>query len=165
MASPFEPMILGLHQLGVYLYLFPFLITLAVVYGILSYSLAEKLPVTARGLISIIFGFFVMLFSLWNPEIVIFFANIFGYGLILACAFLMILIVLGIMGIKPEDLVQNEKFKWPVVGIVILVFVIVISSIIANAFGFKGVETSEFWTVVLVIILIAMFMFWTEKSS
>jgi len=36
LANPFPSMILGLDKIGIYLYLFPFLLTLAIVYGILS---------------------------------------------------------------------------------------------------------------------------------
>ena len=165
MASPFEPMVLGLEQLGVYLYLFPFLLTLAIVYGILSYSLKEQLPTSARGLVSVIVAFFVMLFSLWNPFIVLFFANVFGYGLIVGSGLLMIIIVLGLMGIKPEDLTKNEKFKWPFVGVMILIFVLVIAGVVGTSMLGLNAGSGEFWTAMLFIILVAMVVLWGSEKE
>ena len=167
MADVFSPMISNLQELGIYLYLFPFLISLAFTYGILSYALKDQLEKTARGLISILVSFFVMLFSMWNPGIVEFFANIFGYMLILGTGFLAMVILLAFMGIKPSDVVKNEKAKWTFIAtvafIVLITFVAAVGSVLFGSAAY--LQSSQFWTIILFIVIIAVVMWSMSKGG
>jgi hypothetical protein len=153
--NPFPPMILGLEKIGVFLYLFPFLLTLAITYGVLSYALEKQLEKTARALISIVMGFFVMLFSLWNPGIVVFFANAFGFTLIVGTGLLGIMILLGLIGIKFEDLTKNEKAKWVFTAAIILIGVVIFTvSAGAAIFGTDFLASSEIMAIVVLIAIL-----------
>ncbi|UCD07217.1 MAG: hypothetical protein JSW41_05330, partial [Candidatus Aenigmatarchaeota archaeon] len=107
-----QQMLQNMQYMGFFLYLFPFLLALAIFYGVLSWSLGERLPKSARGLVSIIIAFFVMLYSSWNVWIVTFFAEYFGAGLVLACGILVVAILLGLAGYKIEDLFKGTYSKW-----------------------------------------------------
>ncbi|HJW97300.1 MAG TPA: hypothetical protein VJ485_04025 [archaeon] len=153
--NPFPPMILGLEKMGIYLYLFPFLLTLAITYGVLSFSMEKQLPKSARGLISIIMGFFVMLFSYFNPGVVIFFANAFGFTLIVGSGLLGIIILLGLVGIKTEDITKNEKAKWVMTGSLILIGVVIFAASAGAAiFGTNFLESTEIWAIALLLAIL-----------
>jgi len=155
LANPFPPMVLGLEKIGVYLYLFPFLLTLAITYGILSYALEKQLAKSARAVISIVMGFFVMLFSLFNPGIVAFFANAFGYTLIVSSGFLVMIILLGLVGIKPEDITKNEKAKWAMIAVIALIAIIIFTVSAGSAiFGADFIASTEIWTIALLIAIL-----------
>jgi len=164
--NPFPAMILGLEKIGVFLYLFPFLLTLAVTYGILSYSLEKQLERSARALISIVMGFFVMLFSLWNPGIVVFFANAFGFTLIVGAGLLVIIILLGLIGIKFEDLTKNEKAKWLFTGTLILIGIIIFAVSAGSAiFGTDFLASSEILAIVLMLAILGFSAWFISQTK
>jgi hypothetical protein len=155
LGDPFPVMILGLEKIGVFLYLFPFLLTLAVTYGVLSFAMEKQLEKSARALISIVMGFFVMLFSMWNPGIVVFFANAFGFTLIVGAGLLGIIILLGLIGIKFEDLMKNEKAKWIFSGSIILIGIIIFAVSAGSAiFGTTFLESTEVLTIAVLIAIL-----------
>jgi len=155
LGDPFPVMILGLEKIGVFLYLFPFLLTLAITYGVLSYAMEKQLEKSARALISIVMGFFVMLFSMWNPGIVVFFANAFGFTLIVGAGLLGIIILLGLIGIKFEDLTKNERAKWIFSGSLILIGIIIFAVSAGSAiFGTTFLESTEILTIAVLIAIL-----------
>ena len=113
MTSPFFPLLGNLNQLGFFQFLFPFLLVLAIAYGALEFSTGGAkdkriLPKPAVGLISIIIAFFVMNYSGGvGNSIALFFSQLFGQGMIVAVGILLVLILLGLFGIKPSNL--HEK--------------------------------------------------------
>lgn len=156
LASPFPPMILGMEQLGIYLYLFPFLLTLALVYGVLSYSLKDQLPNSARAVISLVAGFFMLFFSYMNPAIVSFFVNLFGYGLIIGSGILILVFLLGLFGLKPGDITGEKKAKWIYVAAVVIVSFVIISAAIATMFmgTMTFLQSTSLWVFAFFIILV-----------
>jgi len=166
LVNPFPPMVLGLEKMGFYLYLFPFLLTLALTYGVLSYALEKQLEKSARAVISIVAGFFVMLFSFFNPGIVAFFANTFGYTLIAGAGFLVMLILLGLVGMKPEDITKNEKAKWAMTGVIILIAIIIFTVSAASAiFGSEFIEGTEIWTIALLIVILGFSAWFVTQTK
>jgi hypothetical protein len=165
LGNPFPVMILGLEKIGVFLYLFPFLLTLALTYGVLSYAMEKQLEKSARALISIVMGFFVMLFSLWNPGIVVFFANAFGFTLIVGAGLLGIIILLGLVGLRFEDLMKNEKAKWVFTGSLILIGVIIFAVSAGSAiFGTEFLQSTEVMTIVVLVAILG-FSAWFIASA
>jgi hypothetical protein len=159
-------MILGLEKIGVYLYLFPFLLTLAVTYGILSYSLEKQLEKSARAVISVVMGFFVMLFSLWNPGIVTFFANAFGFTIIVGAGLLGIMILLGLVGIKFEDLTKGNKAKWTFSGALILIGIIIFAvSAGAAIFGTDFLANTEIWAIALMLAILGFSVWFITETK
>jgi hypothetical protein len=162
-----QQMLQDMQYMGFFLYLFPFLLTLAIVYGVLSWSLGDRLPKSARGLVSIIAAFFVMLYSSWNIWIVTFFAEYFGSGLVLATGILLVAILLGIAGYKIEDLFKGERSKWIFIFGIIIIAIVVFYG--AGAGWLIPVPSwsipSEIWTVVLFIIILVLAMWWLGSEG
>jgi hypothetical protein len=166
LGDPFPVMILGLEKIGVFLYLFPFLLTLAVTYGVLSFAMEKQLERSARAVISIVMGFFVMLFSMWNPGIVVFFANAFGFTLIVGSGLLGIIILLGLIGIKFEDLMKNEKAKWIFTGSLILIGIIIFAVSAGSAiFGTTFLESTEVLTIAVLIAILGFSAWFISQSK
>ncbi|MEM5812490.1 MAG: hypothetical protein QW286_02110 [Candidatus Aenigmatarchaeota archaeon] len=166
LTNPFPPMILGLEKMGIFLYLFPFLLTLALTYGVLSYAMEKQLEKSARALISIVMGFFVMLFSLWNPGIVVFFGNAFGFTLIVAAGLLGIIILLGLIGIKFEDITKNEKAKWVFTGSIVLIGIIIFAvSAGAAIFGTNFLESTEILTIAMLLAILGFSAWFITQSK
>jgi hypothetical protein len=157
-----QQMLQNMQYMGFFLYLFPFLLSLAIVYGVLTWALGERLPKSARGLVSIIFAFFVMLYASWNVWVVTFFAEFFGAGIVLACGILVVAILLGLAGYKIEDLFKEKGFRWVVLlGIIILAILIFYGAGAGWLIPVPAWSTSsELWTVVLFIIILALAMWW-----
>jgi hypothetical protein len=160
-------MILGMEQYGLYLYLFPFLLTLALVYGVLSYSMKEQLPNSARAVVSLVAAFFVLMFSFLNPGIVSFFVNLFGFGLIIGSGVLILVFLLGMFGIKPENVTGEKKAKWLYVAIVSVSTVVVITASLGTMLLGGGVflQSTQVWVIVFfaVIVVGAMYLLGSGK--
>src|SRR4030042_3663966 len=96
----FENLFVTMQNLGMFQYLFPFLLALAIFYGILFWAMGERLKKGPTALISIILAFFVMLYANINPMIVGFFTTLGGTTLIIASGLVVIAIFLGLAGFK-----------------------------------------------------------------
>jgi len=169
--SIFPNIISNMSNWGFFLYLFPFLLALAIFYGVLSFAAKDQLPKSARGLISVIFAFFVMLYASANPGIVQFFASLTGTGLIVATGLLFIIILLGVAGVPITHLVWGDKsnafVKWGIILILILIGIILFTG--ANVGGFiqlpTWISSSEFFTVLFFIFIIAIAVWWLGNEG
>lgn len=161
-------MIQNMQQMEFFQYLFPFLLTLAIIYGLLNWALKDKFTKSANGLISIIFAFFVMLYSSWNTAIVAFFANISGYFLIAGSGILFIVLLLALFGIKAEThILQEGRAKW----VFVLLIIFIGALIFFGAGGDMLIGTpawavnSDFWTIIFFIIIIAVVMWFFGQDK
>ena len=159
MTSPFVPLLGNLNQLGFFQFLFPFLLILALSYGGLEYALGgEKakriLPKPAVALISMVISFFVLNYSGGvGNSIAIFFSQIFGQGMIVAVGILMILILLGLFGLKPSSFLDKKEAKErsgmghaAIAIVILLVFLFIIGS--GQNLGLGGLRLdSQAWTI------------------
>jgi len=164
----FPQILSDMQSMGFFLYLFPFLLALAIFYGVLTFALEKQLPKPARGLVSVIFAFFVMLYSSWNVMIVSFFANLGGMGLIVGSGILFIAILLGLMGFDIKNLTSGEgKSKW-----IFILFIILIGVLIFLGAGAGWLidipswsTTSQFWTALFFIIILAIVVWWLGSGE
>lgn len=158
----FYNIVQNMQDLGFFLYLFPFLLALAIFYGVLKFVLGDKLPNSVIGLVSIIFSFFVMLYSSWNNMIVTFFANLGGMGLIVGSGLLFIIILLGLTGFKIHEVFSGTLSKWAFVLTIIFIGILIFFG--AGAGWLIKLPywstTEEFWTVIFFIIIIALVVWW-----
>ena len=166
MADGFETLLANMQSMGFFQYLFPFLLALAIVYGLLHFAMGERLQKSAKGLISLIIAFFVMLYSSWNVAIVNFFANISGTFLIVASGILLFLVLLAMVGFKSPDVWGTNKAKW----IVVLLVVFIAAVIFFGAGGayfldLRGVVNSQFLTIIFFIVILALVIFWLGNES
>jgi len=154
-------------NLGFFLYLFPFLLALAIFYGILSWAAGERLGKGPTALISIILAFFVMLYSSYNLFIVDFFSRLSGAGLVLGSGILLVIIILGIAGFKLENALGTGHWKTAVVLFLILIGILAFVGAGAGRFGlFPGfANSSEFVTLIFFIAIIALAMWFLTSQG
>ncbi|MFH1445441.1 MAG: hypothetical protein ABIF08_03095 [Nanoarchaeota archaeon] len=165
--GPFGQIITSMQNMGFFLYLFPFLLALALLYGIMEKTLSGTLPKPARALISIILSFFVMLFVSWNPAIVTFFATLSGTGLLVLSGLLFLMIILGFTGFNIKEHFSGEHAKW--VWVLVIILIVVLLFFGAGAGNFINMPswsmTSDFWTALFFIAILAAVMFWMGKDD
>lgn len=163
----FQILVQNMNRLGFFQFLFPFLLALAIVYGLLTWALKDQLPRSARGLISLIIAFFVMLYSSWNVAIVTFFANLSGMWLVAATGMLFIVILLALAGQRPQELLAGPKAKW--VAVLVLVFIGIVIFFGAGAGWLLSIPglyiTSDFWTILFFIVILALVIFWLGQEE
>ncbi|RLJ07930.1 MAG: hypothetical protein DRP13_03115 [Candidatus Aenigmatarchaeota archaeon] len=166
-SGAFYQILLNMENMGFFLYLFPFLLALAIFYGVLKYTMGDRLPKSAIGLISIIFSFFVMLYSSWNYMIVSFFANLGGMGLIVGCGLLFVIILLGITGFKINEVFSGTMSKWAFILTMIFIGVLIFFG--AGAGWLIQLPywstAEEFWTALFFIVILALAMWWLGGSE
>jgi drug/metabolite transporter (DMT)-like permease len=164
MADVFSTIVQNMMRLGFFQFLFPFLLSLAIIYGLMRWALPKQLPKSATGVIALIISFFIMLYSSWNYAVVQFFANISGAFLIVGSGILFVVILLALTGIKvgEEGIFKGRWAKW----IMVLVIVFIGAVIFFGAGGGMlvqvppGVATTDFWTIIFFIIILAIVVFW-----
>jgi hypothetical protein len=163
--AAFETLIQNMMRLEFFQFLFPFLLALAIVYGLLRWALPDQLPKSATGVISLIVAFFVMLYSSWNYMVVQFFANISGGFLIVGSGILFVVILMALVGLRPQDLwpgAKEGKAKWIVVLLAIFVGALIFFG--AGGYWLVGVPSwaasTDFWTIIFFVIILAIVVFW-----
>jgi hypothetical protein len=167
MAGPFDLLIQNMSRLGFFQFLFPFLLALAIVYGLLSWALQKQLPKSARGVISLIIAFFVMIYSSWNVMIVTFFAQLSGMWLVVATGILFIVIMLALVGFNVEELTKGSKSKWVLVLLIVFIGIVLFfgagGAWLVNIPGWTA--SSDFWTVLFFIVILAIVIFWLGQEE
>jgi hypothetical protein len=166
----FPDILQNMQNMGFFLYLFPFLLALAIFYGILHWALGDRIPKSGVGLISIILAFFVMLYTSWNTGIVSFFANLGGAGLIVGSGILFAAILLGLMGFKISDLTSDasgKKLKWVFILGVLLIAVLIFFGAGGAYFGLvpSWSNQGEFWTVVFFVVIVGLAVWWLGEGN
>lgn len=167
----FPSIIQNMQNMGFFLYLFPFLLALAIFYGILHWAMSDRIPKSGIALISIILSFFVMLYSSWNTGIVAFFANLGGAGLIVGSGILFAAILLGLMGFKISDLFDEsksgKKIKWVFILGILLIAILIFFGAGGSAFGLipSWSNQGEFWTVVFFIAIVGLAVWWLGEDG
>lgn len=162
----FQQMVSNMASLGFFQFLFPFLLALAIFYGLMRWGLPQ-LPNSATGLISLILAFFVMLFASANPGIVQFFQNISGTGLIAGTGILFVVILLGLTGFKISDLVGSGRSTGERLLLLLIAVIVIIL--------FFGAGTSillpsvsigtDFWTIIFFVVILALVLWFLGRES
>ena len=175
MASPFFPLLGNLNSLGFFQFLFPFLLILAIAYGGLEFGLGgggEKtkriMPKSANGLIALIIAFFVMNYSGGvGTSIAVFFSQLFGQGMIVAVGILLVLLLIGLFGIRPSDL--HDKPKRGITAIAGVVILIVFSVFVWSGNALPGLGSfnldNNFWTVIIFIVILVIVLWVLGRES
>ena len=163
----FDNLVISMQSLGMFQYLFPFLLALAVFYGVLMYAMGDRIKKGPVGLISIILAFFVMLYANTNPMIVNFFATLGGTTLIVACGILVIAILLGLVGFRLNEVFGGKYSKWFLVFAIIIIGLIIYygagGGYLVNVPAFF--ISSDFTAVIIVIVIIAVAMWFMTRDE
>lgn len=164
MNGAFSTMIQNLLRLEFFQLLFPFLLALAILYGVLSWALEKQIPKSARGLISIIFAFFVMLYASVNPTLYEFLSNISGVWFIVASAILFLVILFGLTGLNLSNITE---WKWSqfAIALIILYIVAVLFFNAMPAFSPDILFDSDIWSIIFFIIILAIVLYYLGKEE
>ena len=140
-AQVFENLLGNLNRLGFFEFLLPFLLFLAIIFGVLRFSLKEQLDKSAAALISIVASFFVLNYSgSVGIQVAAFFTNFFGASMIFLAGILLILVFLGLVGVKPDKLFDTSGHKWAFV--LLIVFIGILLFIGAGGGGLLQIPSS-----------------------
>jgi hypothetical protein len=163
----FDTLLSNMQSMGIFQFLFPFLLALAIFYGILTWTMGERLKKGPTSLISIILAFFVMLFAASQPGIVPFLTILSGTTGIVATGILVIAILLGLMGFKIETLTGGEKghMKWFFIFAIIILGLILFAGAGGNTFIPNVFISSDLTTAVIVIVIIAVAMYFMTMGE
>jgi hypothetical protein len=166
----FDQMLTTLVNMDFFQVLFPFLLALAIFYGVLMWALGEKLKKGPVGLISIILAFFVMLFAKQIPGLAWFLTL--GSGTILAIASIVIfiIVILALLGIQFKDIWEGDKRNWTLIIIVIIIIYIVLASIVGFIPGVNlylpwFMNYQDVWTIVIFIVLLGLVLHFLTKEG
>ncbi|MFH0956913.1 MAG: hypothetical protein V1813_03550 [Candidatus Aenigmatarchaeota archaeon] len=160
----FEDMIQNMSRMGLFQYLFPFLLSFALLYGLMEWvfkggKLGGK---QVHALIAIVLSFFVMLYSSLNSQLYQLLTQASGVWLGIGVVLLLIVLATELLGLNLRELLGGEKGeqnKWIKYAVVLVFIYIVLYAIFGNIMtGFlpAGLNNSDIWTVVLVIIIIGI---------
>ena len=163
--SIFDTLIINLQQMGAFQFLFPFLLALAIFYGVLSYALQDKIKKGPVGLISIVLAFFVMLFASFNPGIVNFLAILSGTTGMVATAILMIAVLLGLAGFSLHEVFGGKYSKWALVLVLIAIGILLFMGAGGTNIMPSVFISSEITTAIIVIIIIAVAMWFMTEGE
>jgi hypothetical protein len=155
-----------LEGIGIYQFILPFLLALAIFYGILRFAMPDKVEKSVIGLISLILAFFVMLFSSGNSWIVQFFATLGGSTLMVATGILVIIIFLGLFGIRAEKIFPKEGAgRW--IFILFIIFIAIMIFLGAGAgwlISWPAMGT-DFQAALIIIVIVALAMWWMTQGE
>lgn len=174
--GPFGTLLGNLNQLGFFQFLFPFLLVLAIVYGVLKFTLGGSkdkpgiMPSSAISLISIIVAFFAINYSGGvGTGIATFFSSLFGSGAIVATAILLVAILLGLFGIKITDITNKEKHNVGLVAVGGVVILIVFSIFVWSGNYIPGISglrlDSNAWTAIAFVVILVIVMWLLGKKE
>ncbi len=161
-SSTWNAIISELGNLGVFVFVLPFLLALAVFYGVLMFAFKDKMPKSAIGIISLVMAFFVMLYTSYNVMIAGFFAALGGSALIVGSGILVAVIFLGLIGFNVEKLTAGDKSKWLFILGIIAIAVLIFFGAGAQWFVPIGNVTvsQQFQVAVFFIIILALAIWW-----
>jgi hypothetical protein len=168
-------LIYNMQSMGFFQFLFPFLLVLAVVYGVLIYALPREFPKSAKGLISLIIAFFVMLYAASTFNIAQVLAQMFGSTvLMVGSGILILVIILGILGITPSNLWKKQKegeqvtgAGWVIVLLVVIVGILVVFGTgIESVIGIPGwIGSSDLWTIIFFLVILAVVFYFLKSEK
>ncbi len=118
----FTPLIGNLNQLGFYRFVLPWLFAMAMVYGILTKTkIFGENQQTLTGVISIVAAFFVVNFTPVGFALDTFFTQAFGVGILVLTGIFVVLLFMGLVGLKGEDIFKAENLKGGGLAVILLV--------------------------------------------
>ncbi|MBI4176861.1 MAG: hypothetical protein HY516_00680 [Candidatus Aenigmarchaeota archaeon] len=109
----FTPLVGNLNQMGFYKFVLPWLFTLALTYGILLkvklFGAEQQKSLVA--IISIVAAFFVVNYTPAGFAMDSFFTQVFGVGVLILTGIFVVLLLMGLVGMKGEDIFKAENIK------------------------------------------------------
>lgn len=122
----FTPLLGNLNQLGFYKFVLPWLFTLAIVYGVmLKVKLFDEKQQSLNGIIALVAAFFVVNYTPAGFALDSFFTQVFGVGILILTGIFVVLLLMGLVGLKGEDIFKAENIKGGGLAIILLIAFII----------------------------------------
>lgn len=148
MANIFSKMLTNLTNLGFYDFMLPWLLFVAITFGLLQSKKTISEDSAVNGVISIALGFFMAYIARG-----MFYAKFFGmFGGIIA-GFLILIISLAMFGIKPEEVLGSNKTALSIILAIVIIGVFISAGAFEEFFSFS-VDGDTIATIFILIVLL-----------
>lgn len=147
-------MISNLQNLGFYDFVLPFILFMAIIYGLLTSKKTISEESSVNGIIAISLSFFITYVARG-----FFYTEVFGlFGVVMA-ALLIILLFLAMFGLKPEELLGENKTTLAI----ILGVVAVIIFLSAAGTSFFRISNDTVATIIMLLFVLLVLVFISKK--
>ena len=153
----FTPLLGNLNDLGFYKFVLPWLFTLAVVYGVLlKVKIFDEKQQALNGVIAIAAAFFLVNYTPAGFALDIFFTQLFGVGVLILTGIFVMLLILGLVGLKGEDIFKAENIKGG--GIAILLLIVFVIFLLFTIGGIN-ISSDQLTMIAVLIFMVAAIAF------
>ncbi|MBI3412885.1 MAG: hypothetical protein HY051_02275 [Candidatus Aenigmarchaeota archaeon] len=151
----FTPLVGNLNQIGFYKFVLPWLFTLAIVYGVLlKVKLFEDSQKSLSGILAIVAAFFVVNYTPVGFALDSFFTQVFGVGVLILTGVFVVLLLMGLVGLKGQDIFKAENIKGG--GLAIILLIVFIIFLFFSVGGVKISSDQLTITAVMIFIVAAL---------
>lgn len=167
MAINFTNIVGQLAGLGFYSFVLPWLLFFAVILGVLNFSKPFGPGGTRiNAIIAAAVAFFITAFTPAGTTLAAYFTTIFGVGAMTLAVLLLIVILGGVLGYKPDDITgAGGTWAKPLVGLVIIALaVLAFGAATGTGINIPGLD-SETWTVIFILVFVLLAIWYAEGSA
>lgn len=127
MANPFTTLVSNLNNLGFFDFLLPFILTFAILWGLLLKTKVLGENQRVNGTVSLVVAFFVIGFG--GPALGSFFTTLFGYAVVVLAVILIIALFFGMSGFEWGKVLDPKVGGIILVGVGIILFFVAAGSL------------------------------------
>ncbi len=160
MADPFTILLGNLGRIGFFNFVLPWLFTLAVIYGILLKSKLFDGQPAINGLLAIVVSFFVVNYTPVGFGLDTFFTRIFGMGVLILVVIFVVLLFMGLVGLKGEDIFKAENLGG---GTAVALLLGLVGFLMFSFGGFN--ISADIITIVVVMIMIIFAVLFISRGG
>lgn len=166
MAINFTNIVGQLAGLGFYSFVLPWLLFFAVILGVLNYSKPFGDQKRINAIISAAVAFFITAFTPAGTTLAAYFTTIFGVGAMTLAVLLLIVILGGVLGYKPDDITgAGGTWAKPLVGLVIIALaVLAFGAATGTGINIPGLD-SDTWTIIFIIAFVLLAVWYAESGA
>ena|SRR3989338_559932 len=153
-----------LRALGFYDFLLPWIFTFAVVYGLLmTVKIFGDVNKKISAALALVAAFFVTAFA--GRVLTAFFVSLFGSATVVLAGILVIILLLAMVGFKPDPDLKKNYVK--IVLIIIGVILFIVSTGAASGIGYWGLLSPDLIALIIVLIIVvaAVYMITSEDKA
>ncbi|MBI1972167.1 MAG: hypothetical protein HYS53_02600 [Candidatus Aenigmarchaeota archaeon] len=152
----FTPLLGNLNQIGFYKFVLPFLFTLAIVYGVLlKTKLFDEKQKSLIGVIALVAAFFVVNYTPAGFALDSFFTQVFGVGILILTGIFVVLLLMGLVGLKGEDIFKAENIKGGGLAIILLIAFIIFLLFTVGGIKITGDQLSIIAVMIFIVVALA----------
>ncbi len=155
MADPFSVLIGNLARLGFYNFVFQWLFTMALIFGLLLKAKLFEGQQALNGLFSTVVASFLVHYTPTGFGLDTFFTRVLGMGALILVVIFVILLFMGLVGLKGEDIFKAENLG----GGAALALLLGLFGFLLFSFGGFNISSDIITIVVVMIMIIFVVLF------